>query len=170
VLRHGRGDGEDQIKFDEHASGPRGRCFPEKIPAEQWVDARDSADRASAVSNPDGRHRMIDEKKILEILNSCWSAETSSKWKEPNPAAGQCSVTALVIQDRFGGRLLKTKAGDAWHFYNEIGGRVYDFTSSQFYGGILYAHEPADRSEALADVTPEQYGILSERFSGRFPP
>jgi hypothetical protein len=70
-----------------------------------------------------------------------------------------------VIQDHFGGRLLKTKIDGLWHFYNEIGGVIYDFTDSQFIEPILYEHEPATREEALSDTTQEQYALLSRKFS-----
>ncbi len=39
-------------------------------------------------------------------LERCWSADTSADpdgWSPENPAWGQCAVTALVVQDRFGG-------------------------------------------------------------------
>lgn len=112
---------------------------------------------------------MIDQNRILDVLRRCWSKQTSSKWTLSNPALGQCSVTALVLQDYFGGRLLKTKVGDAWHFYNEIQHIAYDFTAEQFSESIEYTHQPANRAEALADTTLEQYQSLSESFSAKWP-
>ncbi len=102
---------------------------------------------------------------MAETLRRCWSRRTSSKWSPKNPANGQCSVTALVIQDHFGGQLLKTKVDGQWHFYNEIDGVVYDFTDSQFAEPILYEHKPATRVEAFADTTQEQYARLTRKFS-----
>lgn len=79
---------------------------------------------------------------------------------EQNPARGQCSVTALVICDVFGGQILKTRVGSNFHFYNEIGSRRVDLTSSQFEDQIKYDDLPASRDDALSDTTVEQYLAL----------
>jgi len=62
----------------------------------------------------------IDTAKILPALNEAWGLRSSSKWTATNPARAQCSPTAVVIQDCFGGTLLKTPIEGAWHFYNRI--------------------------------------------------
>ncbi len=58
----------------------------------------------------------VKEKRIYEALIRSWSIETSSKWTTENPAKGQCGVTALVVQDIYGGEIKKTKVREAWHF------------------------------------------------------
>ena len=108
---------------------------------------------------------MINKDKIQKVLINCWSSETSSKWTESNPALGQCSVTALVIQDFYGGRLLKSKINNDWHFYNEIDGTIYDFTASQFLNELKYTYELSNRNEVLLDTSVEQYKILYKKFS-----
>jgi hypothetical protein len=60
--------------------------------------------------------------KLLNALFKSWSLESSSKWSEDTPAKGQCGVTALVVNDIFGGEILKTKLADGWFFYNRING------------------------------------------------
>lgn len=107
----------------------------------------------------------MNKEKVVDTLKRCWSKRTSSKWAPNNPGQGQCSVTALVIQDHFGGQLLKTKVDGLWHFYNKINGVVYDFTESQFAEPILYENEPASREEALSDTSQEQYARLNQEFS-----
>lgn len=69
---------------------------------------------------------------FYDRLVSAWSAETSSNWSIANPAKGQCSVTALIAQDVFGGEILKTHTPGGTHFYNLIDGVRWDFTVSQF--------------------------------------
>ena len=49
--------------------------------------------------------------ELYRRLTRAWSVETSSKWRRDNPACGQCSVTALVVQDLLGGEILKTNVG-----------------------------------------------------------
>ncbi|HEV2899718.1 MAG TPA: hypothetical protein VGX71_18140 [Pseudaminobacter sp.] len=47
--------------------------------------------------------------ELFEKLKTAWSKESSGSWSAENPAKGQCSVTSLVVQDLFGGSILKTK-------------------------------------------------------------
>jgi hypothetical protein len=107
----------------------------------------------------------MNKEKIASTIKRCWSIHTSSKWEQDNPAKGQCPVTALVIQDNFGGRLLKTRVDGQWHFYNEVDGVIFDFTDSQFAEPIKYENLPASRKEAFAGTNQEQYTHLSRKFS-----
>jgi hypothetical protein len=100
---------------------------------------------------------------LFARLRQSWCVETGRHWKIENPAAGQCGVTALVVNDALGGSILKTNVNGAWHFYNMIDGRRIDFTMSQFSGPIFYDDAPSDRKEALLDCSPEQYNLLSSR-------
>lgn len=96
-------------------------------------------------------------------LESAWSIETSSKWLPENPARGQCSVTALVVQDILGGDIVKTGVDGAWHFYNLVEDERLDFSGSQFQAPVLYADLPSSRSEAFSATSAQQYRILRER-------
>jgi len=80
-----------------------------------------------------------------------------------NPARGQCAVTSLVVQDVFGGQILKTRLQQLPHFYNLIDGCRFDFTSRQFADSIDYEDLPSDREEAMSDTDPEQYRALRGR-------
>lgn len=102
------------------------------------------------------------EAELRERLGSAWSPRTATTWREDNPALGQCSVTALVVQDVLGGDLLKTRVDGAWHFYNRIAGSRLDLTSSQFAGPIAYDDLPSDREEVIADTSPAQLAALRE--------
>ena len=101
-------------------------------------------------------------------LRDSWSTATSRQWRSDNPAAGQCSVTALVVQDELGGEILKTDVNGGWHFYNRIDGRRVDFTMSQFDTPIGYDDLPSTRQEAFDDTSAAQYESLLGRVrSGR---
>jgi hypothetical protein len=102
---------------------------------------------------------------VEQQLRASWSIETASTWTRENPARGQCSVTALVVQDLLGGLILKTRVGPQWHFYNSIDGKRVDLTASQFESLILYDDVPATRGEAFEDTSPEQYRALRRRLS-----
>ena len=100
---------------------------------------------------------------FYQQLQRSWSTETGSGWQPDNPASGQCGVTALVVQDKFGGEILKTDVNGAWHFYNRIDGKRVDFTMSQFDSPIGYDDVPSDRDEALGDCSQQQYELLKGR-------
>ncbi|HEX3075579.1 MAG TPA: hypothetical protein VHQ24_01785 [Lachnospiraceae bacterium] len=101
--------------------------------------------------------------EFLKILHNCWSIYSSSKWSLNNPAKGHCGVTALIVNDYFGGDILKTKTPDGWHFYNRIDETAFDFTGSQFEEKPVYLDILSTREEAFSDTNTEQYSYLKER-------
>ncbi|MFN3720002.1 MAG: hypothetical protein ACK4UW_13965 [Rhizobium rhizophilum] len=105
----------------------------------------------------------VDYVHFAERLESAWCIETSSLWSPINPARGQCGVTSLVAHDLFKGYILKTLLPEGQHFYNFIGGRRYDFTSSQFDHPIDYQDLASEREEAMSDTSPAQYQVLRTR-------
>lgn len=74
--------------------------------------------------------------ELESALAASWSPETSSdppSWSAANPAWGQCAVTALVVQDFLGGRLIRGEVGGISHYLNVLpSGRELDFTIRQF--------------------------------------
>jgi hypothetical protein len=101
--------------------------------------------------------------RLDEALQASWSVETGGKWLPTNRARGQCSVTALVVKDILGGDILKTDVDGYWHFYNQIDGRRWDLTMSQFETPIGYDDLPSTKEEALSDTSAEQYRLLRQR-------
>ncbi len=73
-----------------------------------------------------------------DILSRLWCAETCAPrmradWSEENRTLGQCSVTAFLMQDIYGGKVYGIPLEDgSFHCFNEAGGRVFDLTSEQF--------------------------------------
>lgn len=99
------------------------------------------------------------------ILYKCWSIESSSKWSLDNPANGQCGVTALIVNDFFGGDILKTKLPEGWHFYNILDNISFDFTQSQFVNKPIYLDILSNREEAFSDTNIKQYNYLKNEIS-----
>ena len=102
----------------------------------------------------------FDADEVRKRLRRAWSGETSRLWSRDNPARGQCSVTALAVQQLHGGDILKTAAPGGAHFYNRIGGARYDFTAAQFDELPAYEDVPSDSDEAMADTSPAQLEAL----------
>lgn len=101
--------------------------------------------------------------QLYERLKAAWSSESSGSWSLDNPAKGQCSVTSLVVQDAFGGEILKTRTKGGTHFYNLIDGVRWDLTVSQFDHPIPFEDRPSSREEAMADTSSRQYEALKAR-------
>ena len=56
-----------------------------------------------------------------------------ANWTSENKTYGQCSITAFLIQDIFGGEVYGIKRPDGnFHCYNVIDGKQYDLTIEQF--------------------------------------
>jgi hypothetical protein len=89
------------------------------------------------------------KEKLLKSFSVVWSKESSSKWSKENPANGQCGVTALVVNELFGGDIFKTPTPDGWHYCNRINGKRYEFTESQFSEPIKYMDVPANRNRGF---------------------
>ncbi|MBR5947236.1 MAG: hypothetical protein IKZ82_01145 [Clostridia bacterium] len=88
-----------------------------------------------------GSEIVPNEIKILyDAFGKCWCAETCApryrdEWSETNKTLGQCSITAFIVQDLLGGRVLGVSlGGGAYHCINEIDGIKFDLTSEQFDG------------------------------------
>ena len=73
-----------------------------------------------------------------DLLSGLWSADTCAPrmrndWSPENKTLGQCSITAFLIQDIYGGRVLGVPLGDGnFHCFNDVDGCVFDLTSEQF--------------------------------------
>ncbi|MDX6347334.1 MAG: hypothetical protein QOF84_2124 [Streptomyces sp.] len=87
--------------------------------------------------------------KLLELdnaLRSSWAADTCSPdnqadWHPRNPAWGHCDITALIVNDIFGGDLIVGEVhlkGDqhGFHWWNRVpSGVELDLTHEQFQRG-----------------------------------
>ena len=73
-----------------------------------------------------------------DVLSGIWSADTCAPrmrgdWSPDNKTLGQCSITAFLIQDLFGGKVYGVPLGDGnFHCFNAVGDCVFDLTSEQF--------------------------------------
>ena len=75
---------------------------------------------------------------LYDLLKLAWCADTCAPrmrgdWTEENPTLGQCSITAFLVQDLFGGKVFGVPLPDGnFHCYNAVDGCVFDLTSEQF--------------------------------------
>ena len=73
-----------------------------------------------------------------DLLAEIWCAETCAprmrdRWSSENKTLGQCSITAFLMQDIYGGKVYGVPLGDGnYHCFNAVGDCVFDLTSEQF--------------------------------------
>ena len=80
-------------------------------------------------------------KTLGEFYLKClkaWSIDTCSvrfrpDWSEDNPSVGQCTITAALVHEFFGGEILGLPLTDGGtHSFNKIGGVIVDLACEQF--------------------------------------
>ena len=98
-------------------------------------------------------YRLIkDSKALYDILSDIWCSETCAprmrdEWTKENKTLGQCSITAFLVQDIFGGKVYGVpRSGGNFHCYNEVDGRTFDLTSEQFGDEVLVYEDNPEQS------------------------
>ncbi len=78
-----------------------------------------------------------------DLLSDIWCADTCAprlrnRWSHENKTLGQCSITAFLIQDVFGGKVYGIlRPGGNYHCFNVVNDIVFDLTSEQFGDEVL---------------------------------
>lgn len=111
-----------------------------------------------------------------DLLSEIWCEETCAPrmrkdWTPENRTLGQCSVTAFLIQDLYGGMVYGVPLGDGnYHCFNQVEDCVFDLTSEQFGDTKLdYTDCPVqDRAVHFAKAEKKaRYELLKERLLSR---
>ena len=82
--------------------------------------------------------KIKNPRELYDLLSKIWCAETCAprmreNWTRENQTLGQCSITAFLAQDIFGGKVYGIlRSGGNYHCYNVVGDCVFDLTSEQF--------------------------------------
>lgn len=117
---------------------------------------------------------------IEQAIRDSWSAETCTpeyrdRWTPDNPARDQCGVTAMVLNDLLGGKLIRGEVHvdgvrTDFHWWNRLGTGVdVDLTREQFgpeevvVGGDVIVRPPVSEWRRLQ----EEYAILRDRVAER---
>lgn len=76
---------------------------------------------------------------LLKALNMAWCRETAysgdrNNWTIDKKSIGQCTVTAMIVFDYFGGKIIRgySEKYKLFHYWNEIDGEKVDLTYDQF--------------------------------------
>lgn len=102
--------------------------------------------------------------QLYDVLaGGIWQADTCAPrlrdgWSEENRTLGQCSITAFLVQDIFGGRVYGIlRPGGNYHCYNVVDGHVFDLTSEQFGGEALRYEGNPEQSRQAHFAKEEKY-------------
>lgn len=121
-----------------------------------------------------GYSKITDPRVLYDMLSEIWCAETCAprlreKWTKDNKTLGQCSITAFLAQDIFGGRVYGILRPDGnYHCYNMVCSCVFDLTSEQFGEEVLcYEHNPEQSREVhfAKEEKRLRYEYLKKRLS-----
>ena len=108
-------------------------------------------------------------KLIESAFQKSWSKETcypklQKKWSPQNPALGQCAISALIIQDYFGGDLLYCK--HLKHFWNKLpNGQEIDLTKSQFPDNTKICVDKVITGEPTPEYKHNSKSLTLERYA-----
>ena len=107
--------------------------------------------------------------KIKDTLLECYSKDLcypkmQCSWNNDNKYFGMSLITALIVNDYFGGDICKIYVAGISHYYNLIDSEIIDLTSKQFNLDIDYKnYEIINREKILTDDTKYRYNILKKR-------
>ncbi len=113
---------------------------------------------------------------LYDALLEIWCADTCAPrmrkdWSRENPTLGQCSITAFLAQDIFGGKVYGIlRPGGNYHCYNVIGDCVFDLTSEQFGDEALSYEDNPEQFREVHFAKEEKrlrYEYLKKRLSER---
>ena len=122
--------------------------------------------------------RGLTPREYYDLLSEIWCAETCaprmrSDWSPENKTLGQCSITAFLLQDLYGGKVFGVPLNDGnYHCCNVVGDCVFDLTSEQFGDKKLnYTDCPEQFREThfAKEEKRQRYELLKARLFARLP-
>ncbi len=120
--------------------------------------------------------RGLTPRDYYDLLLSCWCAGTCAprmreNWSPENPTLGQCSVTAFLVQDFFGGQVRGVPLPDGnFHCFNVVSGQTFDLTSEQFGDKKLDYENRPEQLRSVHFMKEEKrlrYELLREKLLSR---
>ncbi|MCR4585846.1 MAG: hypothetical protein K5686_09010 [Lachnospiraceae bacterium] len=116
-----------------------------------------------------------DPRDLYDRLMEIWCEYTCTPrlregFSEDNKTLGQCSITAFLVQDIFGGEVRGIeREGGTFHCYNVVGGKCFDLTSEQFRDEeLVYSDDDPIQSREVhfaKEEKKQRYEYLKEKLS-----
>ena len=87
----------------------------------------------------DKKFAKVENPKVLyDMLSNIWCEYSCAprlrpNWSKENMTLGQCSITAFLVQDIFGGDVYGIPLPEGGvHCFNNVNGHIFDLASEQF--------------------------------------
>ncbi|MCM1328455.1 MAG: hypothetical protein NC253_03360 [Ruminococcus sp.] len=134
------------------------------------------SETADAPAARDFSQKIKTPNDLYAALCEVWCAETCAprhrgEWSAENKTKGQCSVTAFLAQDVFGGKVYGIPMdGGNFHCYNVVGDCRFDLTSEQFgekAANLVYddVHEQFREVHFAKEEKRLRYELLKKRLA-----
>ena len=116
--------------------------------------------------------RGLTPRDYYDLLSCVWCAGTCAprmreRWTADNKTLGQCSITAFLVQDLYGGKVYGVPLADGnYHCFNVVSDRIFDLTSEQFGDAVLDYNNCPEQSREVHFAKEEKrlrYGYLREK-------
>ena len=122
--------------------------------------------------------RGLTPRDYYDLLSRIWCEETCAprlrdRWSKNDRTVGQCTITAFLMQDIYGGKVLGVPLPDGnHHCFNVVGDRVFDLTSEQFDERFDYRDRPEQTREEHFKKEEKRlrYEALKEKLAAILPP
>ena len=120
--------------------------------------------------------RGLTPRDYYDLLSELWCAGTCAPrmrpdWTPENRTLGQCSITAFLLQDLYGGQVCGVPLGDGnYHCFNAVDGCVFDLTSEQFGEKQLDYSDCVEQSRAVhfaKEEKQQRYNDLRQKLLER---
>ena len=114
--------------------------------------------------------------ELERIVRLSWFKDTcvpglQDSWNKDNPSLGQCAITALIVNDYIGGKIMRCMCSTGSHYYNLIGGNIVDFTFEQFKGEKPLYDDSCERTREYLlsnEDTKRRYIMLLKNVKDNF--
>ena len=122
--------------------------------------------------------RGLTPRDYYDLLSRVWCKKTCAsrmrdEWSEDNKTLGQCTITAFLMQDIYGGKVYGVPLPDGnYHCFNVVGDRVFDLTSEQFQTPLDYRDCPEQFREKHLGIEEKRlrYEELKRKLAAILPP
>ena len=109
--------------------------------------------------------------ELKQLLSCSWEKETCApglrnEWNEKNPSLGQCAITALIVNDIYGGKIMRCMSSTGSHYYNIVDDELVDLTVEQFLGEIPQYENGEERTREYLlsnEDTKNRYLLLCKK-------
>ena len=119
-----------QVEYQDAKAAARG-WTPDMRKAWKLLAPTATAAQLRGAANKDVCQMLLPLRQAMEAVFSCGTVYGTCRPKLP--AAGHCFMSALAVQDIFGGHIIFGESDNIPHYWNVVGKKQIDITGDQFF-------------------------------------